>query len=157
MPGKGRAYWQVSFKSFQRGNVIQRRLGGDDQIKFAFVELRDLEYLYQEGDDYVLMDCESYEQMTVRGELIKDSMNYVRHNAVVKAQFYEDALIGLDLPASVVLKIVDTEPSARGDTVKNVTKPATLETGLVVKVPAHIVTDEFIKVDTRTGEYLSRA
>ena len=157
MPGKGRAYYQTQLKSLKRGRVIQRRLSGADDIKLAFVEAKSLEYLYKEGEDYVFMDKETYDQLILRGELVKESMQYVRHNATVKAQFYENEPIGLDLPASVVLKVNETEPSARGDTVKNVTKPAVLETGLVVKVPAHVVSNDYIKVDTRTGEFLSRA
>jgi len=156
-PGKGPAYYQITFKHLDRGNVIQRRMQGDDQLKFAFLELREMEYLYQEGDDYVLMDTETYEQITLPGERIRDAMQYVRHNARVKVQFYEEKLVGLELPAAMILKVTETEPSARGDTVKNVTKPATLETGLVVRVPAHINEGEFIKVDTRTGEFISRA
>jgi len=156
-PGKGPAYYQISFKNLSRGNVIQRRMQGDDQLKFAFLETREMEYLYQEGDVYVFMDLETYEQISIPGERIKDAMRFVRHNAVVRVQFYEENVVGLDLPAAAVLKVVETEPSARGDTVKNVTKPAVLETGLTLKVPAHINEGEFVKVDTRTGEFISRA
>jgi elongation factor P len=156
-PGKGPGYYQISFRNLTRGGIQQKRMQGDDQLKFAFLENRTMEYLYQEGEDYVLMDSESYEQMTVPGDVIGESMKFVRHNATVKVQFYEEKLIGVDLPAAVVLKVEDAEPGARGDTVKNVTKPATLETGLVVKVPAHINVGQYVKVDTRTGEFLSRA
>jgi elongation factor P len=156
-PGKGPGYYQITFKNLARGNLRQRRMQGDDQLTFAFLENREMEYLYQEGDDYVLMDTESYEQVTLPGDTVRDTMQYVRLNAKVKVQFYEDKLIGVDLPAAVVLKVTETDPSARGDTVKNVTKPATLETGLVVKVPAHVNEGTFVKVDTRTGDFISRA
>lgn len=156
-PGKGPAYYQISFKNLDRGNIIQRRMQGDDELKFAFLETREMEYLYQEGDSYVFMDLQTYEQISVPGERIKEAMQFVRHNATVKVQFYEDKVVGLDLPASVVLKVVETEPSARGDTVKSVTKPAVLETGITVRVPAHINEGEFVKVDTRSGEFISRA
>ena len=156
-PGKGPGYYQISFKNLNRGNLIQKRMQGDDQLTFAFIEIRSLEYLYQEGEHYVFMDTETYEQITLPGDLLAESMKYVRHNATVKGQFYQEKPLGLDLPASVVLKVVETDPSARGDTVKNVTKPAKLETDLVVKVPAHINEGEWIKVDTRSGDFISRA
>ncbi len=157
MPGKGRAYYQTTFKNMMKGNVLQKRLSGSDEIKFAFLETRQYEYLYQEGANYVFMDQETYEQLYLSGEQYSEAMQYVRHNAPIKVQFYEENPIGVELPASVVLKVEDTEPSARGDTVKNVTKPATLETGYEVKVPAHINSGDYIKIDTRTGDFISRA
>lgn len=156
MPGKGRAYYQTTFKNLDKGNVVQRRLSGDDNMKFAYLDTKVMEYLYQEGDHYVFMDQESYEQVYLSGEQYEDAMKYVRHNLTIKVQFYEEKPISVDLPASVILKVEETEPSARGDTVKNVTKPAKLETGLEVKVPAHISAGELVKVDTRSGEFLGR-
>ena len=102
MPGKGRAYYQISLKNLNRGNVVQKRYNGADDIKFAFLETREFEYLYQEGDDYVLMDLETYEQLPLSGAQVKESMQYVRHNSTVKVQFYETNPIGIDVPTSVV-------------------------------------------------------
>lgn len=156
-PGKGPAYYQMSLKNLYKGNTVQRRYNGDDELKFAFLESREFQYLYQDGDDYVFMDLESYEQIMLPGSQVKEEMKYVRLNSVVKVRFYEETPIGLDIPASVVLKVSHTGPSAKGDTVKNVTKPAVLETGAEIKVPAHIEKEEFVKVDTRTGEFIGRA
>ncbi len=155
--GNWRTYYQITIKNLVKGTVVERRHSGTDDLTYAFLEGRELEYLYQEGDSYVFMDTESYEQLTIPAALVKDQIPYVRHNSKVKVQFYEGIAVSLDLPAAVVLKVVETDPGARGDTVKNVTKPAALETGLEIRVPSHVVTDDFVKVDTRTGAFIGRA
>lgn len=155
--GNWRTYYQISLKNLARGAIVERRHSGADDLTYAFLEGREVEYLYQEGESYVFMDTESYEQLSIPAALVKDQIPYVRHNSRVKVQFYEGGPVSLDLPAAVVLKIVETDPGARGDTVKNVSKPAVLETGLEIRVPAHVVTNDFVKVDTRTGQFISRA
>jgi elongation factor P len=115
-----------------------------------------MEYLYKDGDNYCFMDTENYEQILLPKEAVEDAMPYMTLNSQAKIAFYEGKAISVELPTSVVLKIVETDPGMKGDTVVNVYKPAKLETGLVVKVPLFINNGEIIKVDTRTGEFLGR-
>ncbi len=155
--GNWRTYYQMTLKNLIKGTVVERRHSGTDDLTYAFLEGHEVEYLYQEGENYVFMDTESYEQLTIPGALVKEQIGYVRHNSIVKIQFYNGNPVSLDLPAAVVIKVIETDPSARGDTVKNVTKPAQMETDIVIRVPSHVVTGDFIKVDTRTGEFIGRA
>ncbi len=156
-PGKGRAHMQVSIKSLKQGNVIQKRFRPSDKVDDVFLDHRDMEYLYQEGNSYCFMDTENYEQIFLSKEVLGDAMSYIAPNSKVKVSFYEGNAIGVELPASVTLKIIETDPGTKGDTVTNVFKPAKLETGFVTKVPLFINTGELIKVDTRTGEFMGRA
>ena len=156
-PGKGRAHVQVYMKSLKQGNVIQKRFRSMDKVEDVFLEHREMEYLYQDGEDYCFMDTESYEQITLSKDIVGDSIPFIPLNMKVEISFYENKPVSVTLPASVVLKIVNTDPGVKGNTVTNVFKPATLETGLVVKVPLFVNNEESIKVDTRTGEFLSRA
>jgi elongation factor P len=115
-----------------------------------------MEYSYQEGDQFWFMDTETYEQVSLPQEIIGDVMGYIPHNSQVKVSYHDGVPVTVELPASVELKIVETDPGYRGNTVTNVQKPAKLETGLEIKVPPHINTGDVIKVDTRTGEFLER-
>lgn len=156
-PGKGRAHMQVSMKSLKLGNVIQKRFRSSDKVDDVFLEHKEMEYLYQDGDSYCFMDIETYDQILLSKEVIGEKMPYVSENSKVELSFYEGNPVCVELPASVTLKIVETDPGVKGDTVTNVFKPATLETGYVVKVPMFINSGELIKVDTRTGLFLGRA
>lgn len=156
-PGKGRAHMQVSMKSLKQGNVIQRRFRPSDKVEDIYLDHRDMEYLYQEGDNYCFMDTENYEQVFLSKDVLEDAMSYVTPNAKVTVSFYENNAIGVELPSSVTLKIIETDPGIKGDTVTNVFKPAKLETGFVTKVPLFINTGEIVKIDTRTGEFMGRA
>ncbi|ODS31117.1 MAG: translation elongation factor P [Candidatus Scalindua rubra] len=156
-PGKGRAHMQVSIKSLKQGNVTQKRFRPSDKVDNVFLDHRDMEYLYQEGDSFCFMDTENYEQVFLSKEVLGDAMSYIAPNSKVTVSLYEGNAIGVELPASVTLKIVETDPGKKGDTVTNVFKPAKLETGFVAKVPLFINTGELIKVDTRTGQFMSRA
>ncbi|MGR3174929.1 MAG: elongation factor P [Candidatus Scalindua sp.] len=156
-PGKGRAHMQVSIKSLKQGNVIQKRYRPSDKVEDVFLDHRDMEYLYQEGDNYCFMDTENYEQVFLSKDILGDAMSYIAPNAKVTVSLYENNAIGVELPSSVTLKIIETDPGTKGDTVTNVFKPAKLETGYVTKVPLFINTGEIIKIDTRTGEFMSRA
>ena len=156
-PGKGRAHMQVSIKSLKQGNVIQKRFRSTDKVEDVFLEHKDMEYLYQEGNNFCFMDTENYEQVLFSEEVIGDMMPYITPNAQVKVSFYEGNAVGIELPASVTLKIIETDPGTKGDTVTNVFKPAKLETGLIIKVPLFINPEELVKVDTRTGQFLCRA
>ncbi len=156
-PGKGRAHMQVSIKNLKQGNVTQKRYRPSDKVEDVFLDHRDMEYLYQEGDNYCFMDTENYEQVFLAKDVLGDAMSYVAPNAKVTVSLYENNAIGVELPSSVTLKIIETDPGTKGDTVTNVFKPAKLETGYVTKVPLFINTGEIIKIDTRTGEFMGRA
>ncbi|MEK6765918.1 MAG: elongation factor P [Planctomycetota bacterium] len=156
-PGKGRAHMQVSIKSLKQGNVTQRRFRPSDKVEDIYLDNRDMEYLYQEGDNYCFMDTENYEQVFLSKDVLGDAISYVAPNAKVTVSFYENNAIGVELPTTVTLKIIETDPGKKGDTVTNVFKPAKLETGFVTKVPLFINTGEIVKIDTRTGEFMGRA
>ena len=156
-PGKGRAHMQVSIKSLKQGNVTQKRYRPSDKVEDVFLDYRDMEYLYQEGDNYCFMDTENYEQVFLSKDVLGDAMSYIAPNAKVSVSLHENNAIGVELPSSVTLKIIETDPGSKGDTVTNVFKPAKLETGYVTKVPLFINTGEIIKIDTRTGEFMGRA
>jgi elongation factor P len=126
-------------------------------VEDVFLDHRDMEYLYQEGDNYCFMDTENYEQVFLAKDVLEDAMSYVATNAKVTVSLHENNAIGIELPSSVTLKIIETDPGTKGDTVTNVFKPAKLETGYVTKVPLFINTGEIIKIDTRTGEFMGRA
>jgi elongation factor P len=156
-PGKGPAYFQVKLKNLDRGGIVAQRMNTDADLDVLYTERRDMEYLYDDGAGHVFMDTESYEQVTLGNDVVEDAMPYVPHNASVSVFFIEGKPVSVDLPASVELQVTEAEHAVRGDTATNVTKRATTETGLVVKVPVHIKAGEKIKVDTRTGEFLGRA
>ena len=143
-------------RAWKQGNTVQRRFRSSDKLETVFLESKVMEYLYKQGDSYCFMDTESYEQVMLPAELVEDSMPYVALNSQVRVAFYDGKPLSVDLPASVALKVVETEPGARGNTVTNVFKPAKLETGLVVKVPLFMNIGDKVKVDTRTGEFISR-
>jgi elongation factor P len=155
-PGNWRAIVQAKLRNIKQGNTVQRRFRSSDKLETVFLESKVMEYLYKQGDSYCFMDTESYEQVMLPAELVEESMPYVALNSQVRIAFYDGKPLSVDLPASVVLKVVETEPGARGNTVTNVFKPAKLETGLVVKVPLFINIGDKLKVDTRTREFISR-
>ena len=156
-PGKGRAHMQVSIKSLKQGNVTQKRFRSTDKVEDVFLEHIDMEYLYKDGEDFCFMNTENYEQVLLTKEVLGDTMLYITPNSKVKVSFYEGNTVGIELPASVTLKIIETDPGTKGDTVTNVFKPAKLETGHIIKVPPFINPGELVKVDTRTGQFLGRA
>jgi elongation factor P len=156
-PGKGRAHMQVSIKSLKQGNVTQKRFRSTDKVEDVFLEHIDMEYLYKDGENFCFMNTENYEQVLLTKEVLGDTMLYITPNSKVKVSFYEGNAIGIELPASVTLKIIETDPGTKGDTVTNVFKPAKLETGHIIKVPPFINPGELVKVDTRTGQFLGRA
>ncbi len=156
-PGNWRSMFQVDMKNVLKGNVVRKRLSPTEDLEEVFLETKDMEYLYREGENYVFMDSGNYEQISLTAAQVGDAANYLRHNETARVQFSDEHPISVELPASVVLEVKQTEPGARGNTVSNITKPATLETGLVVKVPNHINVGDKVKVDTRSGEFISRA
>ena len=155
-PGNWRSMYQIKFKNIVKGGVVTRRLSPTDDLEDVFLDTREMEFLYREGQNYVFMDVENYEQVTLTPDQVGDSSLYLKLNEVVKVQFTDGQPITLEVPPTVILEVKETEPALKGATVTNVQKPAKLETGLVVKVPNFIEPGEKVKVDTRTGEFLGR-
>ncbi len=156
-PGNKPAMIQTKLKDLKDGTIIQNRFRSTEKVEEVFLDHREMEYLYNDGGNYYLMDSETLEQMPVSKETLGDAVNYMPYNCKVMVTYYEGHPVAVELPSAVILKVVETSPGTKGDTVTNVFKPATLETGLVIKVPLFINIGDVIKVDTRTGEFLSRA
>ncbi len=156
-PGKGGAFVRTKLKNFRTGAVLDRTFRADEKVQKAVIDKRDMQFLYREGDEYVFMDNENYEQLHVTKASIGDAANFVKEGDSVVLPMYKDEVVGIDLPAAVELTVADTEPGIQGDRVSGARKPATLETGFVVQVPLFVNPGEKVKVDTRSGEYLSRA
>ena len=155
-PGNWRGIIHVKYKDIQTGNGGQARLRPEDKMETVFLDKRPMEYLYEDQGGYVFMDSETYEQPVISRDLLEDVMPYVRANETVEICFYEDEPVTVELAPAVVLEVMETEPAVRGDTVQNVSKPATTDTGLEIKVPNHIKQGDKVKVDTRTGDFLER-
>jgi elongation factor P len=156
-PGNWRAILQLKLKNLKTGSITINRVRPQDKVETAFLDRRTMQYLYAEGDGYVFMDMETYDQYTLPKDLLEGSINYLKENDSCMVTMYEGKPLDIDLPPTVELKVVDTEPGMKGATAAAQYKPATLETGLKVNVPPFINIGEMIQVDTRTGEYLSRA
>jgi elongation factor P len=156
-PGKGGAFVRTTLKNVRNGAVVERTFRAAEKVEQAVIEKREMQYLYRDGDDYVFMDKVSYDQLNVAPAALGDATRYVVDGSNVVLQMYNGEIVGTDLPASVELTITETEPGVQGDRVSGARKSATLETGLVVQVPLFVNTGERIKVDTRSGEYLTRA
>jgi elongation factor P len=156
-PGNWRGMVQMKLKNMKTGSIVQKRFGSTEKLETIFLEQKPCQYLYREGTSFVFMDNVSYEQLSLPGDLVDEDMKFVPENGEVQVTILDDNPIGIELPASVVLEIVESEPSIRGDTATNVTKKAKCQTGLEIKVPQFIEVGERVKVDTRTGEFISRA
>ena len=155
-PGNWRGMVQTKLKSVKSGAIIENRFRSEDRIEQAYLETHEMEYLYSDGTDYYFMNTETFEQLHLPADLLEDSIPYLTPNIKIQVEFYEGRAIGIDLPSSVELRVVSTEPALRGATVSNVNKPATLETGLVIQVPPFVNEGELIRVDTNEGKYLER-
>ena len=156
-PGNWRAILQLKLKNLKTGSITINRVRPQDKVEQAYLDKREMQYLYQDADGFVFMDTESYDQMTLAREWVGDLMLYMKEGNNAHVVLYEGKPISLDLPATVELKVTDTEPSVKGATAAAQYKPATLETGLKITVPPFVSIGEAVAVDTRTGEYLSRA
>jgi elongation factor P len=155
-PGNLRAMVQTKLRNMSNNSLIEKRLRSVDQVEVPFVETREFDYLYSQGDEHVFMDIESYDQLSFDTEIIGESMHYLLPNSRVLVQYVADKAVSIELPASVDLVVADTLPEYRDDRASGDYKDAKMETGLNVKVPLFIVIGEKIKIDTRTGEYISR-
>ena len=156
-PGKGGAFVRTKLKNSRTGAVIERTYRADEKLEQAIIDKREMQFLYRDGAEYVFMDTSSYDQLQVETGLLGEAANYLKEGDDAVIQFYGTEIVGVELPAAVELTVTETEPGLQGDRVSGARKPATLETGLVIQVPLFINPDEKIKVDTRTGEYLTRA
>lgn len=155
--GRGGAKVVAKFRNLETGSIVDRTFNSGEKLQDIFIEGKTMQYLYPDGQDYVFMDMETFDQVTLSSVLVGDASKFMKENTEVDVQMYGDKPLKIILPNQVILKIVQTDPGVRGDTVSGGTKPATLETGAVVQVPLFVEQDTNIKVDTRTGEYLSRA
>jgi len=156
-PGKGGAFVRTKLKNVRTGAVIDRTFRADEKVVLAMIDKREMQFLYREGVDYVFMDNESYDQLTVPSESIGDAVNFLKEGDTAVLPMYKSEIVGVELPAAVELVVTDTEPGMQGDRVSGARKAATLETGLVVQVPLFVNVGDRVKVDTRSSDYLSRA
>ena len=156
-PGKGAAFVRTKLKNVITGAVTERTFNPTDKFENAYVERREMQYLYNDGELYYFMDTETYEQLPLNADKLGDAFRFVKENMIVKVLSYKGNVFGLEPPLFVDLEVTETEPGVRGDTATNVTKPATVETGAEVRVPLFINVGEKIRIDTRTGEYLERS
>ncbi len=156
-PGKGGAFVRTTLKSVPDGKNVDRTFRAGEELEQAIVTRTELQYLYQDGEQYVFMDTGTFEQTFVEPAVLGDAMKWTKESDIIELTFHEGAVIDYTLPANVELEITDTEPGMAGNTVSGASKPATLETGAEVQVPLFLNIGEVIKVDTRSGDYISRA
>ena len=155
-PGKGAAFVRTKIKNVVTGSVLERTFNPTERYPRAHVETKSMEYLYNDGDLYYFMDNETYEQLPLNRELVEDAILYVKENTSVDVKFFKGQAFSVEAPNFVELAITQTDPGVKGDTATGGTKPATLETGAVVNVPLFVNEGDVIRVDTRSGEYMSR-
>jgi elongation factor P len=156
-PGKGGAFVRTKVKSVDSGSVVDKTFRAGEKFPRVFTEVKNMQYLYDSGDEVVFMDEETYEQLSLPRADVAQELDFLQPSATVQLLTVDGRPGGIQLPASVELSVADTEPGVRGDTVSNVTKPATLETGAVVQVPLFVNVGDRVKVDTRERRYISRA
>jgi len=156
-PGKGAAFVRTKLKNLETGAVLERNFRAGERVNRAHIETKEMQYLYNTGDEYFFMDARTYEQVALSKSLLDDAVYFLKDNMTILVQFYQGRAIGVELPTFVELTVTQTEPGIKGDTATGGSKPATLETGLVVQVPLFVDQGDVIRVDTRTKEYLSRA
>ena len=156
-PGKGGAFVRTKLKNVRSGAVIERTYRADEKLEQAIIDKRDMQFLYRDGTDYVFMDTTSYEQLQVPPDALGEAPQYLKEGDAANVQMYNNEIVGVELPAAVELTVTETEPGMQGDRVSGARKPATLQTGHTVQVPLFVNIGDVIKVDTRSGEYLTRA
>ena len=155
-PGKGAAFVRTKLKNIISGGVVEKTFRPTEKCPQARIDRKDMQYLYEDGDLYYFMDTESYDQVGLNADKVGDSLKFVKENEMVKVCSHNGNVFAIEPPLFVVLTITDTEPGFKGDTATGASKPATVETGATVSVPLFVNTGDVIKIDTRTGEYLSR-
>ena len=155
-PGKGGAFVRTKIRNVRNGAVIDKTFNAGIKVEQAIVDRQDMQFLYKEGDDYVFMNTSTYDQLTVPKAALGEAADYLVEQAVAQIAQYQDQIIGVEIPASVELAITQTEPGVQGDRVSGARKPAVLETGKTVQVPLFVEVGDRVKVDTRTGDYITR-
>ncbi|XME02672.1 elongation factor P [Lachnospiraceae bacterium C1.1] len=155
-PGKGAAFVRTKLKDVINSGVVEKTFRPTEKFPAAHIERKDMQYLYNDGDLFNFMDPESYEQIAINRDIIADSLKFVKENETCKVNSYNGSVFAVEPPLFVELEITDTEPGFKGDTATGASKPATVETGAQVNVPLFVNQGDTIKIDTRTGEYLSR-
>lgn len=155
--GRGGAIVRVKLKNIDTGNSTERTFKSNDKVERAHIERKQMQFLYSQQDEYHFMDQETFDQVAIPKDLMGDAPNYIKEGDVVQVFSYEERIIGVELPTSVTLKVAETGANFKGDSVSNIMKPATLETGFVLQVPNFLKSGEAIVVDTRTGKYVERA
>ncbi|MDD6187043.1 MAG: elongation factor P [Oscillospiraceae bacterium] len=156
-PGKGSAFVRTKIRNVITGAVVERTYNPTDKFPTAFVDRKDMQYLYDDGDLQVFMDMETYDQISINARALSDSFKFVKENEICKVLSYKGKVFGIEAPNFVVLKVTQTDPGFKGNTATNTLKPAVLETGAEIRVPLFIDEGEDIRIDTRTGEYMERA
>ena len=155
-PGKGAAFVRTKYKNVITGAVVERSFNPTDKYPTAYIERKDMQYLYQDGDLYNFMDVETYDQIALNADVVGDALKFVKENETVKICSHNGNVFSVEPPLFVELEITETEPGFKGDTAQGATKPAVVETGATVMVPLFVEQGDVLKIDTRTGEYLSR-
>jgi elongation factor P len=155
-PGKGGAFVRTKLKNVRTGSVLERTFNAGVRVEQAIVDKRDMQFLYRDGDDYVFMDTVSYEQVHVAPSALGDAADYLVEQMTANLATFQDEIVQVEIPPSVELNIAQTEPGIQGDRVSGARKPATLETGLVIQVPLFVNIGDRVRVDTRSGEYITR-
>jgi len=156
-PGKGHAFVRTTLRNLRTGGQLDRTFRAGEKVEQAKIDKREMQYLYRDGADYVFMDSETYEQLHVPPTSLGSAADYLRETDTAVLQMYGDEIVGVDLPAAVELVVTETEPGIQGDRVSGARKPATLETGKVVQVPLFVNIGDKLRIDTRTGDYITRA
>jgi len=156
-PGNLRGFVRVKFRNIRNGSLSDQKLRSEDFVERATLDEREMQYMYRDGDAFHFMDTSTYEQLHIEAEALGDNVNYLIPDALIKVEFYGSEPVGIELPQTVDLVVEDTAPGIKGATASNQIKPARLETGLVVNVPPFVNTGDKVRVNTETGEYLSRA
>jgi elongation factor P len=155
-PGKGNAVVQTVLQNLETGGNINHRFRSAETVETARLESHDLQFMYKSGDDYSFMNQESYEMIDLPGDTLGENAKYLKEEMVITAQYWQGKVVGIEVPMTVMLKITETEPAIKGATASGGPKPATLENGLVVKVPRHLNTGDMIKIDTRDDSFIER-
>jgi elongation factor P len=155
-PGKGGAFVRTTLRNARTGAVIDRTFRAAERVEQAILDKKDMQFLYRDGDDYVFMDTHTYDQLHVAPRALGDAAGYLVEQATANLAMFGDEIVSVEIPASVELTISDTEPGVQGDRVSGARKPATLQTGKVIQVPLFVNVGDKVKVDTRSGEYVTR-
>lgn len=156
-PGKGAAFVRCKLRNVKTGSVVEKTFRPGEKFPKAHIERKEMQFLYKEGTQWTFMDTETYEQISLEESILEDGPKYLKENMITGILFYQGQVIGMDLPKQVELEVVATEPGIKGDTASGGSKPATLETGLIVQVPFFVNEGDVLIIDTRTGQYVSRA